>query len=47
MVPHYYNLRSDHLVGYIDRHNYFGEKLGDSMLARPGSGYFSGRAGSS
>ncbi len=41
MVPHYYNLRSDYLVGYIDRHNYFGEKLADSMLARPGSGYFS------
>ena len=41
MVPHYYNLRSDYLAGYIDRHNYFGEKLFDSMLARPGSGYFS------
>ena len=41
MVPHYYNLRSDYLAGYIDRHNYFGEKLADSMLARPGSGYFS------
>jgi hypothetical protein len=41
MLPHYYNLRSDSLVGYIDRHNYFGEKLWDSMLTRPGSGYFS------
>lgn len=41
MVPHYYNLRSDYLVGYIDRHNYFGGKLSDSMLAKPGSGYFS------
>jgi len=41
MVPHYYNLRSDYLAGYIDRHNYFGEKLFDSMLSRPGSGYFS------
>ncbi|MGA2033047.1 MAG: hypothetical protein ABSG68_12375 [Thermoguttaceae bacterium] len=41
MLPHYYNLRSDYLAGYIDRHNYFGEKLLDSMLAQPGSGYFS------
>ena len=41
MAPHYYNLRSDYLVGYIDRHNYFGGGLFDSMLARPGSGYFS------
>jgi hypothetical protein len=41
MLPHYYNLRSDYLAGYIDRHNYFGEKLFDSMLSRPGSGYFS------
>jgi hypothetical protein len=41
MVPHYYNLRSDYLAGYIDRHNYFGGGLTDSMLAKPGSGYFS------
>jgi hypothetical protein len=41
MLPHYANLRSDYLVGYIDRHNYFGGKLLDSMLAEPGSGYFS------
>ena len=41
MLPHYYNLRSDYLVGYIDRHNYFGGGLFDSMLAHPGSGYFS------
>jgi hypothetical protein len=41
MVPHYYNLRSDYLVGYIDRHNYSGGGLFDSMLAKPGSGYFS------
>ena len=41
MLPHYYNLRSDYLAGYIDRHNYFGGGLGDSMLAKPGSGYFS------
>jgi hypothetical protein len=39
MVPHYYNLRSDYLVGWIDRHNYFGGKLADTMLSRPGSGY--------
>ena len=41
MLPHYNNLRSDYLVGYIDRHNYFGGGLFDSMLAKPGSGYFS------
>lgn len=41
MLPHYYNLRSDHLAGYIDRHNYFGEALNDTMLKSPGSGYFS------
>jgi hypothetical protein len=41
MLPHYLNLRSDALVGFIDRHNYFGGALFDSMLAKPGSGYFS------
>ena len=41
MLPHYYNLRSDYLVGYIDRHNYFGGALLDTMLTQPGSGYFS------
>jgi hypothetical protein len=41
MLPHYYNLRSDDLVGYIDRHNYFGGGFQDSMLAAPGGGYFS------
>lgn len=41
MLPHYYNLKSDYLAGYVDRHNYFGGKLEDSMLANPGSGYFS------
>jgi hypothetical protein len=43
MLPHYYNLRSDHDVGYIDRHNYFEGKGPDmfaSMLTHPGSGYF-------
>jgi hypothetical protein len=46
-VSHYYNLRSDLLVGHIDRHNYFGGmdapmKAGkldnSSQLASPGSG---------
>lgn len=41
MLPHYLNLKSDYLAGYIDRHNYFGGKLADTMLAKPGSGYFS------
>ncbi len=40
-LPHYYNLRSDYLVGYIDRHNYFGGGFSDTMLSHPGSGYFS------
>ncbi|HVS38296.1 MAG TPA: hypothetical protein VMS17_22250 [Gemmataceae bacterium] len=44
MVPHYYNLKSDYDVGYIDRHNYFdgkGPEMFASMLTHPGSGYFS------
>lgn len=41
MLPHYYNLRSDWLAGYVDRHNYFGGGLFDTMLTQPGSGYFS------
>ena len=41
MLPHYYNLRSDYGVGTIDRHNYFGGGLFDSMLSKPGSGTFS------
>ncbi len=41
MLPHYYNLYSDYQVGYIDRHNYFGGGLNDTMLTQPGSGYFS------
>lgn len=41
MLPHYLNLRSDALVGFIDRHNYFGGGLFDTMLTRPGSGYLS------
>ena len=40
-LPELYNLKSDYQVGYIDRHNYFGGKLGDSMLGKPGSGYLS------
>jgi hypothetical protein len=41
-LPHYYNLRSDHAVGFIDRHNYFaggGKEMFASMLTKPGSGY--------
>jgi hypothetical protein len=37
-APHYYNLRSDYLVGWIDRHNYFEGGLFGTMLTRPGSG---------
>jgi hypothetical protein len=40
-LPHYYNLKSDYNVGYIDRHNYFGGGFSDTMLIKPGSGYFS------
>jgi len=40
-LPHYYNLKSDYLAGFIDRHNYFGGGLLDSMLSKPGSGYLS------
>ena len=39
MVPHYYNLLSDYMVGWIDRHNYFGGGIADTMLSQPGSGY--------
>ena len=41
MVPHYYNLRSDYLVGWIDRHNYAGGDLLYTMLSQPGSGTLS------
>ncbi|HEX7446438.1 MAG TPA: hypothetical protein VF306_02770, partial [Pirellulales bacterium] len=41
MLPHYLNLRSDAMVGFIDRHNYFGGQLTDTMLSQPGSGYLS------
>ncbi len=42
MVPEYYNLLSDYQVGYIDRHNYYGEEdVFASMLSKPGSGYLS------
>jgi hypothetical protein len=40
-LPHYLNLKSDYDVGYIDRHNYFGGQINDSMLSKPGSGSFS------
>ncbi|HEX5444685.1 MAG TPA: hypothetical protein VFW87_12675, partial [Pirellulales bacterium] len=41
MLPHYLNLQSDAMVGFIDRHNYFGGQLTDTMLSQPGSGYLS------
>jgi hypothetical protein len=45
-VSHYYNLRSDYLVGLIDRHNYFGGSNGGSinntsMCRIPGSALLS------
>jgi hypothetical protein len=40
-LPNYYNLKSDAMVGYIDRHNYFGGALNDTMLDKPGGGNFS------
>jgi len=40
-LPNYYNLKSDAMVGYIDRHNYFGGAFDDTMLGKPGSGDFS------
>jgi hypothetical protein len=43
MLPHYLNLRSDALVGFIDRHNYFGGGLFDTLLTKPGDGYFQHR----
>jgi hypothetical protein len=42
MLPHYDNLRSDYLVGYIDRHNYFRRRTaGLDADQAPGSGFFS------
>jgi len=40
-LPHYYNLKSDYAVGFIDRHNYFGGKLNDTMMRQPGGGNLS------
>ena len=39
MLPHYYNLKSDAMVGLVDRHNYF-EGIARSMIGKPGMGYF-------
>ena len=39
-IPHYYNLRSDYLAGFIDRHNYGNNKF-DGTELRPGLGFFS------
>jgi hypothetical protein len=42
MVPEYFNLLSDDGVGYIDRHNYYGdEDVFATMLGTPGAGYLS------
>ena len=41
MLPHYLNLRSDALAGYIDRHDYFGGGLNDTLMGNPGGGYLS------
>jgi hypothetical protein len=41
MVPHLYNLKSDAMTGWVDRHNYFGgagQGMFSSMLSSPGSG---------
>jgi len=50
-APHYYNLHSDYLVGFIDRHNYTGGSgshgiqtgpvRNNSMLEKPGSAILS------
>jgi hypothetical protein len=50
-IGHLLNLHSDHLIGIVDRHNYFGGSRGDlekglefadgSMLAKPGIGTLS------
>ena len=50
-ITEYYNIRSDYLIGFIDRHNYHGGikgvhlKTGEfsnvAMVAKPGSGLFS------
>lgn len=39
-VPHYYNLKSDYLAGFIDRHNYGATQLNATLLS-PGLGMFS------
>jgi hypothetical protein len=43
MMPHFLNLHSDYLAGFIDRHNYYGGggNLDETMLSQPGSGYIS------
>ena len=40
-LPQLYNMASDAGAGYIDRHNYFGGGLNDTMLKAPGSGLLS------
>jgi hypothetical protein len=34
-ISHYYNLHSDYLVGFIDRHNYFGGQSASGSLLKP------------
>jgi hypothetical protein len=41
MLPHYYNLKSDAIAGFVDRHNYFGSSIDHTMMSNPGSGFFS------
>ncbi len=44
MVPHLYNLKSDAMTGWVDRHNYYGgqgDGMFSSMLSAPGSGLLS------
>lgn len=38
-LPHYLNLASDARVGFIDRHEYFGGRLHDTLLGTPGAGF--------
>lgn len=40
-LPELLNLASDAKVGSVDRHNYFGGKLADTMMGNPGSGLLS------
>ncbi len=41
MLPHYLNLQADAQAGFVDRHDYFGGGLNDTMLKDPGGGFLS------